>query len=56
MYQTEALPHERVEERRIARLRAVAVQFGFAERIVEHSPKADNSLYDNWLRLPKKPP
>ena len=29
MYQTEALPHERVEERRIARLRAVAVQFGF---------------------------
>ena len=27
--ETEALPHERVEERRIARLRAVAVQFGF---------------------------
>ena len=28
----------------------------FAERIVEHSPKADNSLYGSRLHLPKKDP
>ena len=50
MYQTEALPHEFR-----AAIWGIKKRL-FAERIVERSPKADNSLYGSRLHLPKKVP
>ena len=48
MYQTEALP-----DGFRASIWGIKKHL-FAERIVEHSPEADNSLYGRWLHLSKK--
>ena len=50
MYQTEALPHEFR-----ASIWGIKKRL-FAERIVERSPKADNSLYGSRLHYLKKSP